>query len=254
MLSHPDVLALGEVLQRQIRARGTSAKAVSVALGWHPSFLTRALRGYRPLRVELVFEVLAKLEAVPFEFFLLVFPFGGNPLESLSGGKTSALDDGDVPPLKRTLREAYLKMGRLPPEEYRLRLGELVAREIRRSGFSGAEVSRRLGLGSTALGQALRGKTQLTFFHVLAALRAAQADPGRVLVSLFLADEPDSIAREARDEALASLDLKAPAGKEAFLRRRERLAAERAAAEAQQAPEAGHGDDEPEAEEPSSTP
>ena len=223
MKSHSGALALGKALQAWLRDHKTSARAVSLALGWHSTFLTRCFNGHRPLRVEVVFQVLVHLGTVPYEFFRAVYPFGGSKAGLYAAGAGSPFDLPGVMTLEEAIREQFRKVGSASPREYSLRLGEWLKREIRRGGRTTSSISRSLGLGSTALGQALRGESQLTFFHVLGTIEALEADPGRMLLALFL-PEPESPARRLeRENLLVLLESVVQKTDEGFLLRRERL-------------------------------
>ena len=209
--------ALTAALKEQLRLRGVSARQLSVELGQHPAFLSRAFAGSRPLRVEVVFELLANLGISPFEFFRVVFPFGGNPLPA-TGAPELAIPG--VQSMEQLAREVFRRRGTLSPSGYRLRIGEWLLREIPHHAISIREVSRRLGLGPTALGQALHGSNQLTFFHLLGTLRVLQAHPGRLFLSVFLPEPSDPLALAEREEVLRALEKVAAAGARGIVKKR----------------------------------
>lgn len=213
MPQHPHAQALAKALKQQIRARGTSAAAISLALGQHPAFLSRALNGQRPLRVEVVFAALHQLHILPFEFFWMVFPFGGTPLPA---SQLKAHSDPSVVEFRELTRRLFQRRGRLSSDEYRLRIGAWVKEEIARRDRSVRQVSLAMGLGPTALGKALRGESQLTFTQVFRALEAVRTDPGRLFVSLFLPDLEDPFARLEREEVLRYLEAALITGDPAF--------------------------------------
>lgn len=170
----------------------------------------------------LVFEVLAKLSILPFEFFHLVYPVGDNRLTSPELGAASPADLPGEAGMLAMVRQHWRRLGPRTPKEYSLRLGERVQREIQRNDVSVASVSRKLGLASTTLGQALRGQSQLTLFHALAALEAVNVHPGRVLLSVFLENLEDPIRQEAREKYLLKLEKRAFEADEGFLAKRAR--------------------------------
>lgn len=223
MAAHPAVVALGQSLQTLLAEHHTSAREVSRALGWHAAFLTRAFNGHRPLRVEVVFEVLAHLREVPYDFFRLHYPFGGNRAGLYVAGAESQFDLPGLTSLREAIREQFQREGTLSSSEYRLRMGAWLQREFRARGISVRSVSLRLGLGPTALGQALRGGSQLTFFHVFAALEAIGADPGRMFLAVFLPELPSPIERLEQEQRLAILEKVVVETEEGFLARRKRL-------------------------------
>ncbi len=223
MNSHAGAVALGKALQGFLRDHKTSARAVSLALGRHPLFLTRCFNGHRPLRVEVVFQVLEHLGTVPYEFFRAVYPFGGNKAGLYQGPGPSAFDLPGMMSLEDAIREQFRKLGVRSPSDYRLELGEWLQREIRRRGATVRSISAGLGLGKTALGQALRGETQLNFSHVFGVLEALGADPGRMFLTLFLPDLDSPAANLERENLLAYLETVVQKTDEGFLLRRERL-------------------------------
>lgn len=263
MKTHPAALRLCEVLAQQLRDRGVSASVLSRELGHQPAYLSRVLSGRRPLRVEVVFEILARLSVAPSDFFALAFPFAGDRFAGTQLSKDVLRTLDGVPSEEDSDRELVRKRELFSSTEYTLRLGALVQRELQRRRVPMAKASRQLGLGSSALSQALRGRSQLTFLHVLGALELADADPGRVFVNLFLLDVEDPLERARRDDLLLLLEETAREGKAGFLLRRERreraLAALESRAAAEEQPgeaEAGAdfgGADEPEETGPSAS-
>lgn len=245
MNPHSGVLALGKALQAWVRDHKTSARAVSLALGWHSLFLTRCFNGHRPLRVEVVFQVLDHLGTVPYEFFRAVYPFGGNKAGLYAAGAGSPFDLPGVMTLEEAIREQFRKMGIASPREYSLRLGEWLKREIRKRGRTASSISRNLGLGSTALGQALRGESQLTFFHVLGTLEALGADPGRMFLAVFLPELDSPAKRLERENLLALLETVVQKTDEGFLLRRERLKKPAPKPEPEEAPDGEPGNGPP---------
>ncbi len=223
MNPHAGAVALGKALQGYVRDHKTSARAVSVALGRHPLFLTRCFNGHRPLRAEVVFQVLEHLGAVPYEFFRALYPFGGNKAGLYRGPGPSAFDLPGMMTLEEAIREQFRKLGIRSASEYSMRLGEWLQREIRRRGSTASAISAGLGLGKTALGQALRGETQLNFSHVFGVLEALGADPGRMFLTLFLPDLDSPAANLERENLLAYLETVVQKTDEGFLLRRERL-------------------------------
>lgn len=223
MQAHPAVVALGKALQELLTEHRTSAREVSRALGWHAAFLTRAFNGHRPLRVEVVFDVLAHLREVPYDFFRLHYPFGGSRAGLYVGGAKSPLDLPGLISLQEAIREQFRKQGVPTSSEYRLRIGAWLQRELRTRGVSMRSVSQRLGLGPSALGQALRGESQSTFFHVFGALEAIGADPGRMFLAVFLPEPPSPLERLEQEQRLAILEKVVVETEEGFLARRKRL-------------------------------
>jgi transcriptional regulator with XRE-family HTH domain len=229
MSDPPAVPALGQALQLLLREQRTTARAISRELGYHPSYLTRCFHGHRPLRVEVVFAVLEKLGEHPAIFFRSHYPLGGEILPLAKGTSLEALDLDGLPPLADITRRFLARRGTFSPQEYRLRMGEWLQREIRKApGHSQRSLSRALGLGPTALGQALRGESHLTFSQVFAVLAALGIDPGRLFAALFLPDVESPSERLAREVRLERIETAVRLGQEGFLKRRQRRAAAKA--------------------------
>lgn len=191
------VRALGAHLQDLLRQHHTTARTASEALGFHPAFLTRAFGGQRPLRVEVVFQLLARLRERPYEFFDLHYPFAGNALPKKKG--PSPLDLPGVPTLVELIQREYKRLGPRPAAQYRDDLAAWLKRAIRRRKASQKQISIDLGLGQYALGLALRGNSQLTFFVVFGVVEALEIDPGRMFFEVFL-PQPASVIQGLRRE------------------------------------------------------
>lgn len=196
MTPQDKVLVLGHSLQRLIEEKGWSAREASAALGYNPAYLSRALRGVHPLRVEVVFELIARLGHHPHEVFSQLFPLGGDTVLRLEAvlGDNPADDEA-----ARVVRQLAAKQRGAPlsPREYRLRLAELLAAALRDAEVSQRSVSRSLGRRNGALGEALRGNSHLSFLQVFTVLESARTDPGRVFFELFLR-RPDDMLRRLR--------------------------------------------------------
>lgn len=223
MTAHPAVVALGKNLQALLSEHGTSGREASRALGWHSAFLARSFNGHRPLRVEVVFQVLAHVGVLPYEFFRLHYPFGGSRAGLYVAGAGSSFDIPGLVTLEDAIREQVRREGVLSPSEYRLRMGAWLRREIHAQGDSMRSVSLNLGLGPTALGQALRGESQLTFFHVFGALEAIGSDPGRMFLAVFLPEPATPIERLEQAQRLSILEKVVVQSEEGFLARQKRL-------------------------------
>ncbi len=217
-------LDLGKQLQSLIRDHRTSAVRLSLALGQHPKFLTRAFRGHRPLRVETVFQVLGLLGVHPYAFFKVVYPLGGRILPPLTTQQRAALDAPGLPTLRALVQWQLDSEVPLPAAAHRRRLAEALRRAIRRHGPSVRGLSLQLGLGPHALGLALRGGTQLTVLHVLGVTGALGIDPGRVFFEAFLPEPGSPLEHLERDQMLASFERLLQATEEGFLARRKRKA------------------------------
>ncbi len=221
-------LALGKELQALIRDHRTSARRLSLALGQHPRFLSRALTGQRPLRMETVFEVLGLLGEHPYGFFRAVYPLAGRILPPLTAEQRAALDPPGLPTLQALVQWQLASEPRLPAAAYRRRVAEALRRAIRRHGRPLRHLSLELGLGPHALGLALRGNSQLTALHVLGVLTLLGADPGRVFFEAFLPEPASPLEHLERDKMLDAYEGLLRSTEEGFLARRKRKAEDEA--------------------------
>lgn len=163
-------------------------------MGLHPSQLTLVLNGHRPMRVLQVLEVLEHVGARPARVFELLYPLGGvseallrekTPPGERSAGATAWVE---------VVREAELWRGEpVPPGAAVERLRGILKREIVEAGLTQREVSRRHLRGADALGHALRGDTELTFFHVFAVLEATAQTMGRMFAEVFALVPPSPV-------------------------------------------------------------
>ncbi len=175
---------LGRALRRLIRSEGLRLGEFSRKLGFGPDYLGRAFRGRYPLRVELVFEILQRLTVLPFEFFDSVFPFGG-PV-TLKAAKTRGVSD--LPGEQRWahyFRDQLLEQRPRCVGEHAEHFRQWLRHAIEDREQTQRRISEALGRGPTALGQALRGNTELTFFHVFGVLHHLEVSPARFFVEAF---------------------------------------------------------------------
>lgn len=175
---------LGRALRRLIRTEGLKLGNFSRELGFGADYLGRAFRGRYPLRVELVFKILKRLTVVPFEFFDSVFPFGG-PV-TLKAAKTRGVSD--LPGEQRWelyFREKLFEQRPRTVAEHAGRFGRWLRHAIEDREQTQKKISESLGMGPTALGQALRGNSELTFFHVFGVLHHLEVSPARFFVEVF---------------------------------------------------------------------
>lgn len=177
---------LGRGIQGTVRTYQTSARAVSLALGYHAGQLTQVLNGHRPMRVRLVLEVLEHLGASAGRTFDVLYPLGGIAEAVLREDAGPVIDPPGTKPLRDLVAGLERAEGPGPaPAEMVRKLGLLLRRELRLAQVSQREVSRGLGLGEDALGKALRGDSELTFLHVFAVLDATRRSPARIFAELF---------------------------------------------------------------------
>lgn len=188
MKTLPSVLELGCLVQAWVRSQGRSSAALSREMGYASAYLTRAFGGQLPLRVRTVFEVLARLGTDPHPFFDAHYPLGGEPGRLLGGLATGPSAETRFPAVDEELRLArqLAKRRKRKPHAVARRAGQLLAELIRREGRTQRQISLALGLSETALGQALRGGSELTFFHVFGVLEQLEISPALYFAELFL--------------------------------------------------------------------
>jgi len=196
---------LAERLRAWIGWQGSSAAEVSRRLGHHPAYLSRAFAGEIPLRMVEVFGIFAALGERPGGFFATHYPLGG--------GEAGAWARRGEPTLAALVGLVEASEPAMSPAEWTARLGRLLRRSIGLAGLTQKEVSRRLGSGPGALGQALRKANGLTAWQVWGTLAAIGLAPARFLAELF-APQGDEVAPGLRPaqfwEAIQRLLAQAP--------------------------------------------
>jgi len=190
---------LRDGLRDAVRRSKLTAGEASEALGRHRGHVGRMTRGKAPLRVEEVFALLDVLEIDPPDFFTLYFPLGGEVESRLhlthprevrpSGGIT-------LKELRVSARQSQGKP-RLSSVGAPLRCGQILNLKLRQRRISQRQVEEELGLGTNALGRALRGETELTFERIFAVLEVIGLRPGRFFVEL-LGPDPEDLLDELR--------------------------------------------------------
>lgn len=191
-------------LKKAIASAGRSISALSEDLGFHSLYLVRALSGARRLRVDLVFQILARLDQVPELFFADVFPLGGAFAELRARAAKGRPQERSESSLRIAVRDQARRRGAITPSEHELRAGELLRLVLQRRGATQRAASQALGLGPDALGQVLRGSARLTFLHLFGILRFTGTTPGRFFFELFLPRPPEP---EEIHERAALLDV-----------------------------------------------
>lgn len=168
-----------------LHAAGIPLHQMSDRLGRHEQYLSRAFRGVSPLKLTIVIEILKALQVEPDRFFEDLYPFGGEGMAQVKRHPAPGYrPDEQLRLEKRKLRTAR---GDLPwtPKGLTVKAGRVLRGMLKRRSLSQREVSRWLGFGETALGQALRGYSALTFEHIFGTLAACGAPPGRFVKELF---------------------------------------------------------------------
>lgn len=214
-----EVLKLGHGLQRLLETYSTSAREVSEALGFHPGQLTRVLNGRRPMRVRLVWEVLEHLGASPVSFFKLLYPLGGAAQLALPVDPKAVTDLPGTVPLAEAVRRYRLAQGwERTPKQTVEKLGRLLREVLQGARVSQRAASRGIGLAPDALGQALRGGSELTFLHLFGVLAAAGRAPAGLFLELLSPDFEDPMARLEQKQGIAALEQLLAVTSEALVR------------------------------------
>lgn len=208
MRNHPAAVELGRFLQAHIQASGLNAREVARGLGYEAGYLSRSFTGRVPLRVRVVFRVLERTRAEPSEFFDTHYPLGGPTGRLLRGTAPSVLDLPGLPTLEQTLKAERRRRAASSrsPEEHTALVAELLKEVIRRTGKTQREISRALGMGLDTLGVALRGQTDLSFFHLFGVLDQVGMSPARFFAELFLTADSGSLEAIRFSQLLTSLE------------------------------------------------
>lgn len=213
-----EVKRLAKGLARLLEEHRTSARAVSLALRPNPAYLNRALRGERPLRVVTVLQSLVHLGERPYEFFELMYPFGGQALPRLLG--PNPLDLPGLPTLEEVFHgQMALRMHHEPAAQAQ-NFALWMKRALSRAELPQKECSERLGWGPNALPLVLRGASKLNFEHVFGVLGELKRSPGRMFYEVFLPPPSTPMMALRREQ---QLDLAEEILKETELGFRERF-------------------------------
>lgn len=196
------VVELGREIKRLVHGAGIRLEDMSQNLGFHPHYLGRTLRGRLPLNVEVVFRVLNGLKVEPDRFFEDLYPFGGEGMAVVL--RKPSPGGGRDPSLRRLSSELRKARGEeWSPAALSRKAGDVLRGMLRRRGIRQRDASLALGMGPTALGQALRGYAELSFGHVFGTLTVCGAPPGRFVIELF---GPGDAALLGRMRWLRALD------------------------------------------------
>lgn len=179
------VVELGRELMQLLHQAGLPLHEMSRRLGRHDQYLSRAFRGVNPLKLEVAFEILRTLKVEPDRFFEDLYPFGGEGMAQVRRNPLPGYQpDEELRAQKRRIR-LKARGEQSAPKSLTTKAGRVLRGMLKRRGLSQREVSRWLGFGPTALGQALRGYSGLSFEHVFGTLAACGAPPGRFVKELF---------------------------------------------------------------------
>lgn len=183
---------LGLALKQYIRECDSTAAYVSRKLERAPQYLTRVFAGILPLRIEEVFGLFEILGKHPQIFFDRHYPLAGDD----RSGRISPPDPSSPgSPNLRAYLDSTMAAPLPPPSEMVKRAGRILKGLIVRAGTRQRAVSLKLGLPRDALGQALRGGTDLAAWHVFGVLAATNTSAGRFFHELLGPD--DSLASAA---------------------------------------------------------
>lgn len=183
---HAEERRVASEFEALLERAGVSARAASAELGHHPSHLRRLFRGQFELKVRDAFGILWMLNVSPGAFFEWLYPLGGAAHRAaLRNPQIAARLDPSLARLRRRV-ETETGENRLKPAERTARLSAALTKLLRRKKVTQPSVSRMLGLPPNQLGEALRGRNNLTFIHVFGVLSAAGTTPGRFFLEHFL--------------------------------------------------------------------
>lgn len=215
-----EVLALGRELMETLRQAGVALNSLSAEMGYHSQYLSRAFRGAHPLKVEVVFQVLAVVKVDAAAFFEGLYPFAGRGARMLAKNPAPTDPADRYYSQRRERQRRALAAQGMTPQAWSNRAGRLLRRMLQRRQVSQERASVALGLGPATLGHALRGATQLTFEHVFGTVWACGAPIGRFVLEWF--GPPDQYLLEAREwlRALDAAEKTAPAMMGAYADRR----------------------------------
>lgn len=206
---------LGMVVGDLVHRTGTTLGELSLALGNHEQYVSRALRGVVLFKVELVYEILQAVQAPPEPFFSQLYPFAEHSLEPLRRRRHPAWGELMPPSLERDAFDDEETPRFISPEEETRRVGRRLGELLARRGITQLDASQAIGLGPRALGQALRGASHLYWSHVFAVVDLLGMPMGRLWKEVYgpIPETPLTYLRwqQVLDAAETSLTGKAPA-------------------------------------------
>lgn len=191
--SQVGLLTLRDALRRVVERGEKTARQLSEELDRHPTYIDRLLRGETRLRVEEVFHLLAVLDETPIEFLGEAFPLGGMEERAVRmhagwTGETTSLGGLST---RRLMAGARREMDRVAPSSVALalRAGQQLRRIIRRRGRTQKELAKELGKSARSLGNALAGRSDLTFELVFQLLELLDVSAGRFFLEVLVEHE-----------------------------------------------------------------
>lgn len=160
-------------------------------IGRYPAYLSRAFAGRHDLKVEDTFKLLSLLKLDAKDFLQLLFPFGGAGAAALVKNPPPSFEaDTDLRELAGKRRQQRGEL-HISPAKRRQRAQGVLKAVLRRKKVSQRQASLHLEMGPSALGQALRGSSKLTWRHVFGVLEACEVTTGRFVMELFGPDDDD---------------------------------------------------------------
>lgn len=199
------LLRLQKGLRAALRRGKVRLKAASLELGRYDQYLSRTLsaHGGEQLKVLDFYLLMALLEIHPYDFFRVYFPLGDGRAARVRWG-------GPVPPAPGKLDSEFMRLLRerlrerdawRTPVDWTDATRELLREKIHAADATQRSLSLALSLSPDALGQALRGGTQLLWHHLFGVLDGIGMRPGRFFYELtFL--ESDLVQSLELSEAL----------------------------------------------------
>jgi transcriptional regulator with XRE-family HTH domain len=196
---------LREALSHAVRRSGRSLPDLSQRLGRIPQHLELALAGRRALRLAEVFRLLALLGEEPHEFFDACFPLGG---EAEREFRRRNPDPAGEARLRELLEAAAAEQAEPPPtpKELSFRATRLLCAYLRAGHCTQERASRALGLGPSALGQVLQGKTAFRCEYLLGTLALLDVSPARFFAELLGPADREVLPRVRWSQLVATVD------------------------------------------------
>ena len=188
--------AVVAALRATLYERGLALRSVSGKLRHHEGYLGRALRGEVELKLIDVFRLLELAGTHPARFFERCFPLSGLPDEQRRLLEQAASTGAEIAPVRLSARQRK-------PKEWVERAGRLLRSRIRSRGQTQQQISLALGLGASALGQALRGNSNLTVQHTLGVLACLRESPALYFAELTDPEEGPVLSGLSYGELLA---------------------------------------------------
>jgi transcriptional regulator with XRE-family HTH domain len=182
------LLRLQKGLRSALRRAKIPLKVASLELGRYDQYLSRTLSAEEgeQLKVLDFYLLMARLDIHPYDFYRVYFPMGDLRAARVRWG-------GPVPPPPSKLDTDFMRILRerlrerdawRTPVDWTDATRELLREKIQAAGATQRALSQALSLSPDALGQALRGGTQLLWHHLFGILAGIGMGPGRFFYEL----------------------------------------------------------------------